>query len=341
MRKYVLCMLFLLLLAACQSAPQQAERPTPEPTPTSFTLNGTDITFFNPGEHFDLKVRLVPEDAEAEVTWTSSDPDIASVSWNGRVTAISGGTVTITATIEGVGEQECVVRCQFADSANPAATVTPTPEPTPEPTAVGIEVDIGDGEHKFWVELVDTGEPAADSNKLLVNIYRDETGKELLQTFGSWWADPYGLYCFPVEDMDFDGDMDFAVCNIEYRSNHQKSHYIWDGEQERFVEDPYGLNDLCNTRFDEERQVVRTNQGSVTGETTEYYQYRQGSLVCIRSLYRQYWSEDNTMHLKVEDEVDGVLITVYEEKIPFGELPKGELWTEEFERWENPDYHGE
>lgn len=205
-------------------------------------------------------------------------------------------------------------------------------------TARKIEVDE---DHAFWVEVVDTGEPAADCNKLLVNIYRDEAKEELFQTFESWWAAPYGLYCFPVEDMDFDGDMDFAVCNIEYRSNHQRSHYIWDGAQEKFVEDPYGLNDLNHPHFDGERQVVRANWGDVTGETRNYYEYREGALVCIRSLCHQYWSEDNAVYLKAEDEVDGALTTVYEEKIPFGELPEGELWTEEFERWSDLDYHGE
>lgn len=255
MRKYVLCMLFLLLLTACQSAPQQAERPTPEPTPT------------------------------------------------------------------------------------PAATGTPTPEPTSEPTAVGIEVDVGDGEHKFWVEAIDTGKPSYDGTVALIRIYRDREDVEPFQTFEET------LYMGPLEvapvDVDFDGDTDISVLLHSYRSIRQRAYYIWDEAQKKFVEDPYGLNDLNNTHFDEERQVVRANWGSVTGETVEYYQYRRGSLVCIRSLYRQYWSEDNTMHLKVEDEVDGVLTTVYEEKIPFGELPEGELWTEEFQRWHDLDYPGE
>ena len=108
------------------SAPVESELPSVEPTtpsvpvvePTSFTLNRDDMSFFNPGEMYDLKVRLVPSDAIAEVTWKSSNPDVASVSWNGRVTAISKGTVTITATIEGVGEQSCIVRCQFEGSAS-------------------------------------------------------------------------------------------------------------------------------------------------------------------------------------------------------------------------------
>ena len=107
-----------------ESAPVvEATLPPEVIQPTSFTLNKTDMSFFNPGELYDLKVRLEPEDAEAEVTWTSSDPNVASVSWNGRVTAISGGTVTVTASIEGVGEKTCIVRCQFSGSA-PSSTGT-------------------------------------------------------------------------------------------------------------------------------------------------------------------------------------------------------------------------
>lgn len=230
-----------------------------------------------------------------------------------------------------------------APTITPEPTATPVsseaPEPTPNP--VGIKVDIGDGEHTFWVEAVDTGEPAADCNKLLVNIYRDEAKEELFQTFESWWADPYGLYCFPVEDMDFDGDIDFAVCNKEYRTYHCCSHYIWDEEQERFVEDPYGLNDLNNPHFDEERQVVRSNSGWMGGETTTYYQYRKGSLVCVRSLVYSYSEDERAMGLEVEDEIDGALTSVYKNSIPLSELPEGKLWTEEFEHWYDLDYHGE
>lgn len=108
--------------------PTDPDEPDPTPTvevtvppvankPTSFTLNASDLTFDAPGQIYDLKVKLVPADAEADVVWTSSDPNVASVNWNGRVTAISKGTVTITATIEGVGEQKCIFRCRFEGTA--------------------------------------------------------------------------------------------------------------------------------------------------------------------------------------------------------------------------------
>lgn len=110
--------------------PVETTDPTTPPTPTtpsidlvkptSFTLSKTDMSFFKPGECWDLKVKMEPADATAEVTWKSSDPNIASVSWNGRVTAVSKGTVTVTATIEGLGEQTCIVRCNFDASATPA-----------------------------------------------------------------------------------------------------------------------------------------------------------------------------------------------------------------------------
>lgn len=114
--------------------------------PTAFELARSDMTFSAPGEHYSMKIKLTPVDAVAEVIWTSADPDIASVAWNGLVTAISPGVTTITATIEGVGSESCIIRCQFQDSAaeespEPEAEGKPEPspgetesEPTDEPT---------------------------------------------------------------------------------------------------------------------------------------------------------------------------------------------------------------
>lgn len=53
------------------------------------------------GESVDLTVLSVPSSASAEVTWSSSDPSVATVSANGRVTAIGTGSATITATSTG------------------------------------------------------------------------------------------------------------------------------------------------------------------------------------------------------------------------------------------------
>lgn len=102
-------------------------------TPTDFKLSREDISFFNVGEYYQFKVTKTPADSYGDVVWKSSDPNVASVSWDGKVTAISKGTVTITASIEGVGERKCIVRCQLSGSA-PAATAAPAVTTTSEPS---------------------------------------------------------------------------------------------------------------------------------------------------------------------------------------------------------------
>ena len=57
----------------------------------------TDATV-DPGEKITLKPTMIPANASTTVTWTSSNPAIATVDANGVVTGMSGGTVTITAT---------------------------------------------------------------------------------------------------------------------------------------------------------------------------------------------------------------------------------------------------
>lgn len=60
------------------------------------TLNKANVTL-HPGDTLPVSVTIVPADSLAEITWTSSDEDIASVDSNGTITAISEGTARITA----------------------------------------------------------------------------------------------------------------------------------------------------------------------------------------------------------------------------------------------------
>lgn len=63
----------------------------------SITLNKTKLTL-NKGESETLVATIVPTDAtEATVTWGTSNPYMASVDANGKVTAVGAGNVTITA----------------------------------------------------------------------------------------------------------------------------------------------------------------------------------------------------------------------------------------------------
>jgi hypothetical protein len=64
------------------------------------------------------------------VTWSSSNPQVASVDGSGRVTATGAGTAQITAAADGRSDQ---VRVTVA--AAPAPTPPPSPAPTPAPVA--------------------------------------------------------------------------------------------------------------------------------------------------------------------------------------------------------------
>jgi hypothetical protein len=64
---------------------------------TSVTISGTTTISTDNGTT-QLSASVLPADASIKtVTWTSSDPTIATVDSTGKVTAISNGTVTITA----------------------------------------------------------------------------------------------------------------------------------------------------------------------------------------------------------------------------------------------------
>ena len=65
------------------------------------------------GSHYSLKATVTPTNAtNSNMLWQSSDPSVATVDENGKVTAVSNGTATITATALGttnIVEAQCAV----------------------------------------------------------------------------------------------------------------------------------------------------------------------------------------------------------------------------------------
>ena len=68
------------------------------------------------GKKGQLSCKFTPEDSYADVTWSSSDPDVATVNSYGLVTAVAAGKATITAQTENGLHAEATV------------SVTPTPK---------------------------------------------------------------------------------------------------------------------------------------------------------------------------------------------------------------------
>lgn len=67
--------------------------------PQSISLS-PDALVMREGEEKLIRYKLSPENTFADVTWSSSDDGVATISYDGRVKAISSGKTTITATTD-------------------------------------------------------------------------------------------------------------------------------------------------------------------------------------------------------------------------------------------------
>lgn len=94
---------------------------------TAVTLNKTSTTIVQ-GQFEDLTATVLPENASNKnVTWTSSNAAVATVSQTGRVTGVTEGTANITVTTESGGKTAvCAVTIQSSNVPVTGVTVTPT-----------------------------------------------------------------------------------------------------------------------------------------------------------------------------------------------------------------------
>ncbi len=97
---------------------------------TSVTPSRSTIEFLKAGDGYLLAATVLPENTTDTVTFASSDEAVATVTDNGKITAVSGGQATIIITC---GEQiaECQIICSFGDATQPTET-----EPTVPPVTV-------------------------------------------------------------------------------------------------------------------------------------------------------------------------------------------------------------
>ena len=96
---------------------------------TSVTLNKKTATLTKKGATVTLKATAKPSNANnRKITWKSSNTKVATVSGNGKVTAVANGTATITATAaDGSGKKaNCKITVKIAGTTPPAVTEKPT-----------------------------------------------------------------------------------------------------------------------------------------------------------------------------------------------------------------------
>ena len=97
--------------------------------PSGLKLSTEDFTLRSVGETATIKA----SGGSGSYTWASEDEGVASVDQNGKVTAISKGTVKVVVS-DGNKKGVCIVRCNVSGS----AVTTPT-TPSTTPTASGLK----------------------------------------------------------------------------------------------------------------------------------------------------------------------------------------------------------
>lgn len=133
---------------------------------TSIALNKTAVTM-KKGTVENLAVTYDPEDTtdDKTITWTSSHPEVASVSSSGKVTALQNGTTTITATVgDKTATCEVTVNVPFesvtlsnseaAILKNQTTTITATVNPADTTEQVDVVWGV-EGNEKNIVEIVE------------------------------------------------------------------------------------------------------------------------------------------------------------------------------------------
>ena len=98
------------------TAPAASKYETASKLPDGLTLSTTDFTLKAAGETHTIQV----SGGSGSYTWLSEDDGVASVDQNGKVTAISRGTINVLVT-DGSKKAVCIVRCSFS------GTLTTTP----------------------------------------------------------------------------------------------------------------------------------------------------------------------------------------------------------------------
>lgn len=133
-----------------EEVPEETDTPdnTDEPV-TELSLSTEDFSLFEAGETAKIVVNGL-QDGET-VHWSSSDETVAAVD-EGKVTAVGGGTATISATV-GDTTLKCIVRCKFEGTAPVQPT---TPDETTDDGAPFLsheDVTLTQGE-TFHIRLV-------------------------------------------------------------------------------------------------------------------------------------------------------------------------------------------
>ena len=185
---------------------------------TEVMLNTAKVEFDHVGENYQVTAHVLPTNATNQtVAWTSSNPEIAIVDTNGKITAVKNGVATITATTQdGNYTAFCEVRVN-SDTSNggayhPEAGSTSSSDryAINKPSDVengSIKVSDSKAEKGDTVTITVTPDAGYELDELVVY---DEDGDEIdLKDKGD------GKFTFEMPKSDVEIEVSFAVIEAE------------------------------------------------------------------------------------------------------------------------------
>ena len=99
MKRSRLLLLFILITCSLFALFACSEEPFNQNEVLTITLSNKNIDFIAPGETYALTATVIPDNAQdRELTWISSNEDVATVDSNGLITAVGRGVCVIRAT---------------------------------------------------------------------------------------------------------------------------------------------------------------------------------------------------------------------------------------------------
>lgn len=174
-------------------------------------LPNNEIVLEKAGHAWLLKVATNPVDTTDEISYSTSNPNVATVSTDGRVTAVGAGTATITVKCGDV-VKECQVVCNFGtepteETVEETTEATEPTEETTEPTTKPTEPEVDVS--KFYLFPRRDGDCTIDVDESFTLQLRDGNGKRVDVT---WTASVEGYFTI-------DGDLITGVKPTPIDSN--------------------------------------------------------------------------------------------------------------------------
>lgn len=114
MKKSLFLLLPLLLLGVITSCdtvnnPSDPSEPNDSTQVAPTITLGQDTLVLGLEQTYQLTPTITPTGADTELTWTSSNPTVATIDANGIVTTLVEGETTVTVKAMGVGEAQCLI----------------------------------------------------------------------------------------------------------------------------------------------------------------------------------------------------------------------------------------